>query len=145
MRYNGLTRRYFESAAGVGILAGPRVGRSAAGSRASGTWVQFDIALDAESIAGLDVAATTTRRGMRIAAARFLAFACPHTIAMAAWLVERSVGRPYCATLPESVQAIAAQFELPTEKLGRLLTIEDAWLAAGRAALGLAERGVTTS
>jgi NifU-like protein involved in Fe-S cluster formation len=128
VRYNELTRRYFESGIGAGELTGPAVGRGAAGSRAAGTWVQFDIAIDA------DVANATACPENRIGAARFLAFACPHTIAVAAWLVERSVGAPCVAVLPETVHELVARFEMPVEKLGRLLIVEDAWLAAARAA-----------
>jgi hypothetical protein len=32
--------------------------------------------------------------------------------------------------LPESVQALRDRFAVPVEKMGRLLVIEDAWLAA---------------
>jgi NifU-like protein involved in Fe-S cluster formation len=70
----------------------------------------------------------------RIAAARFLAFACPHTIAVAAWVAERAVGEVCAAGLPESVHAISRRFEVPAEKLGRLLIVEDAWAAAVAAA-----------
>ncbi len=141
MRYSELTRRYFESGIGAGVLTGPAVGRGAAGSRAGGTWVQFDIAIACDIAA----ATATAARETRIGAARFLAFACPHTIAAAAWLVEWSVGKSCIAALPESVHEIAERFEIPIEKLGRLLIVEDAWLAAGRAAISLSARGITMS
>lgn len=114
MNYNELTRRYFETAANAGELAGPGVFRGAAGDRVQGTWVQFDLRITAGAVS----------------AAKFLAFACPHTIAVAAWLTEQAVGRRLTPVLPEGVQALRERFAVPVEKTGRLLTIEDAWLAA---------------
>jgi NifU-like protein involved in Fe-S cluster formation len=114
MKYSELTRRYFETAANAGELAGPGVFRGAAGDHGQGTWVQFDLRIDAGAVS----------------AAKFLAFACPHTIAVAAWLTEQAVGRPLKPKLPESVQALRERFAVPVEKMGRLLIIEDAWLAA---------------
>ncbi len=124
MNYSELTRRYFDKAgAAAGVLSGACVGRGSAGSRRDGTWVQFDIEV-----------APVPAAQPRIVAARFLAFACPHTIAVAAWLAERSVGADCAAALPESVQALARHFTVPVEKLGRLLIVEDAWIAAAAAA-----------
>jgi hypothetical protein len=114
MNYNDLTRTYFASAANAGELTGPGVFRGAAGNRAQGTWVQFDLQITAEMVS----------------AAKFLAFACPHTIAVAAWLAEQAVGRQVVPQLPESVQVLRDRFAVPVEKMGRLLIIEDAWLAA---------------
>ena len=114
MKYNEQTRRYFETAARAGVLPGPLVYRGAAGNREHGTWVQFD----------LQTASGTLEE------ARFLAFGCPHTIAVSAWVAEQAAGQPLMRRLPDSVQAISLQFDVPVEKLGRLLIIEDAWLAA---------------
>jgi NifU-like protein involved in Fe-S cluster formation len=114
MNYNDLTRRYFESAANAGELEGSGVFRGAAGNLEAGTWVQFDLQIKAGTIS----------------AAKFLAFACPHTIAVAAWLAEQAVGRRVAPQLPESVQALRERFAVPVEKMGRLLIIEDAWLGA---------------
>ena len=114
MIYSELTLRYFEAAAGAGELSGPEVHRGAAGSRAQGAWVQFDVRFS----------------GGRIQAARFLAFACPHTIAAASWIVERAVGSEPRAALPESVENLSTRFAIPVEKRGRLLLLEDAWIAA---------------
>jgi NifU-like protein involved in Fe-S cluster formation len=119
MNYSELTLRYFETVAGAGVLGGPAVFRGAAGSRTQGTWVQFDVQV------GSGV----------IQAAKFLAFACPHTIAAAAWIVEQAVGHAVRAMLPESVEALSDRFAVPVEKRGRLLVIEDAWLAALTCAL----------
>jgi NifU-like protein involved in Fe-S cluster formation len=119
MNYNELTRRYFESAANVGELAGAGVFRGAAGSREGGTWVQFDLQINAGVVS----------------AARFLAFGCPHTIAASAWLAEQAVGHRVKPLLSEGVQALRDRFAVPVEKTGRLLIVEDAWLAAAVPAL----------
>jgi len=69
-----------------------------------------------------------------VAAAGFQAFGCPHTVAaanaVAAWLE----GRPVDAARALDVRAIAAELEVPVEKLGKLLRIEDAVAACWRAA-----------
>ena len=114
MNYNDLTRNYFESAANAGELDGPGVFRGAAGDRDQGAWVQFDLRIN----------------GGAVSEASFLAFACPHTIAVAAWLAEQAVGRHVVPQLPESVQTLRDRFAVPVEKMGRLLIVEDAWLAA---------------
>jgi NifU-like protein involved in Fe-S cluster formation len=119
MNYNDLTCRYFESAANVGELKGPDVFRGAAGNRDQGTWVQFDLQINAGTVT----------------AARFLAFACPHIIAASAWLAESAVGRPVKSLLPVAVQELRDRFAVPMEKMGRLLIIEDAWIAAAVPAL----------
>ncbi len=119
MTYNALTRRHFENAACAGTASGPDWFRGEAGSRAQGTWVQFDIRLG-EDCGGV------------IRAVRFLAFGCPHVIAVSQWLAEHAVGLSADPRLPESVQALRRHFELPAEKLGRLLIVEDAWVAALR-------------
>ncbi len=114
MNYSALTLHYFETAPGAGTLAGPGVYRGAAGSRAQGAWVQFDVQVDSGNIRS----------------ARFLVFGCPHTIAVSAWVAEHGAGRAARSALPESVQALSDLFEVPSEKRGRLLLIEDAWVAA---------------
>jgi NifU-like protein involved in Fe-S cluster formation len=121
VKYNELTSWYFEQAAACGVLSGPGTFRGAAGSRAQGTWVQFDVQAAAEA--------------QLISAASFLAFGCPHVIAVAAWLAEQAVGRRMEPALPESVQSLRARFDAPVEKLGRLLIVEDAWISAMRAAM----------
>ncbi len=119
MTYNALTRRYFEAPETAGLLSGPGVFRGSAGDREQGTWVQFDLQVESG----------------KVLAARFLAFGCPHVIAVSAWLAEQAVGRPAAAVLPQSVQTLRERFAIPLEKLGRLMIIEDAWTAAGTAAL----------
>ncbi|MEA3109125.1 MAG: hypothetical protein QOI88_3730 [Gammaproteobacteria bacterium] len=118
MNYSNLTRRHFESPASAGVLTGPAVRRGAAGSRAQGIWVQFDVQIGARN------------QESTLEAVRFLAYACPHVIAVADWLAQEAVGGPAEPVLPESVHALRERFEVPIEKLGRLLLVEDAWIAA---------------
>jgi NifU-like N terminal domain len=119
MKYNPETRHYFETTARAGHLSGAKIYRGAAGNREQGTWVQFDLKVASGSLTD----------------ARFLAFGCPHTIAAAGWVAEKAVGKPVTRRLPDSVPAISLKFDVPLEKLGRLLIVEDAWLAAIDAAL----------
>lgn len=114
MSYSELTLRYFTADAFAGVLSGPDTHRGAAGSRAQGTWVQFDVKAGSGTIA----------------AARFLAFGCPHTIAVSAWIAAHAVGLAVRPALPASVAELSERFDVPVEKRGRLLIIEDAWNAA---------------
>jgi hypothetical protein len=118
MTYSELTRRHFEASRNAGELPGSK--RGAAGSRSQGTWVQFD----------LEVAAGT------ISAARFVAFGCPHVIAACDIVCAEAEGTPLGVRLPQSPQVLLERLGAPVEKLGRLLVVEDAWLAAVRAASG---------
>lgn len=122
MKYNELTRRYFHDAPCAGVLEGRDVVRGSAGSRARGTWVQFDVQIDA------------ARRPVAIRSVRFLAFGCPHVIAVCAWLAEQAAGRELIVRLPQSLSSLRERFGVPVEKLGRLLTVEDAWISAASAA-----------
>jgi NifU-like protein involved in Fe-S cluster formation len=72
----------------------------------------------------------------RVREARFLAFGCPHVIAAAALVAEQAEGGTPEPRLPQSVHTLRERLEAPVEKLGRLFVVEDAWLAALRAATG---------
>jgi NifU-like N terminal domain len=119
VKYNDLTRRYFDSPPNVGELSGPGVFRGAAGNREQGVWVQFDLQAEAGTLLTV----------------RFLAYGCPHTIAIASWLASQAAGKTLEPALPESIPDLSARFALPVEKTGRLLIIEDAWRAAAAAAI----------
>jgi NifU-like protein involved in Fe-S cluster formation len=123
MTYSELTRRHFEQARCAGVATGADWFRGEAGSRERGTWVQFDVQVRPGDAAG------------SVQAVRFLAFGCPHVIAVCQWLAERAVGLTVEPGLPESVQALRTRFEVPLEKLGRLLIVEDAWEGAMRGAV----------
>ncbi len=118
MIYNELTWARFATAAAAGELSAPAVRRGAAGSRRLGTWVQFD------------VLPSPGRRNAIVEAVRFQAFGCPHVIAVSDWIAECAVGRELTAGLPATIPALQRLFAVPVEKLGRLLIVEDAWIAA---------------
>ncbi|HUR57573.1 MAG TPA: aminotransferase class V-fold PLP-dependent enzyme, partial [Opitutaceae bacterium] len=65
-----------------------------------------------------------------VKSARFSAYGCPHTLAVAAWLCEVLEGQRYEAGIPGTPTDWAVTHEVPTEKLGRLLIVEDALRAA---------------
>jgi hypothetical protein len=151
MIYNELTRTCFENADCAGTASGPDWFRGEAGGRSRGTWVQFDVQVKLEEGNADEGNADKgnadegnadkgnadegrSKEGGTIRSVRFLAFGCPHVIAAAQWLAERAVGLPARAQLPESVQSLRRRFEVPIEKLGRLLVVEDAWVAALRGA-----------
>ena len=123
MNYNELTRRGFDSPANVGVLSGPGVCRGAAGDREQGTWIQFDLAC----------------RSGAIACVRFLALACPHTIAVCAGLSERMRGCRLDEALRLSLLEFSQPYAVPIEKRGRLLIVEDAWRIA--VSCGMSHRG----
>lgn len=118
IHYNELTRHHFETATAAGCLSGPGVRRGEAGSPSQGTWVRFE------------VRAESSGESQTLLAVKFLAYACPHVIAVADWVAQQMVGRPAASVLPESSVLLQQRFGVPTEKLGRLLIIEDAWIAA---------------
>ncbi len=116
--YNELTRHHFETAAAAGALHGRGIRRGEAGSRAQGTWVRFEAQVEA------------SERGATLRSVKFAAYACPHVIAVADWIAQQMAGRPAEPVLPESVSLLQQRFGVPIEKLGRLLIVEDAWIAA---------------
>ncbi len=85
-----------------------------AGRRADGVEVSFELEIE----------------GGIVKSARFTAYGCPHTLGVTAWLCEALEGRRLDAGIPESPAEWAAHFEVPAEKLGRLLIVEDALRAA---------------
>ena len=112
-------RRLVTRLPGAGSLrGGPGVVQAEAGSEISGTWVRFY----------LRVARGTVRD------ARFQAFGCPHTLAVAAWLAGRLPGRALAGPALGEPVDWARELAVPVEKLGRLLVVEDALLACLRSA-----------
>jgi cysteine desulfurase len=62
----------------------------------------------------------------RVCEAAYHVYGCPHTMAAAAWLAEQVQGRAVADMVPGTPQEWAAALGIPAEKLGRLLTLEDA-------------------
>jgi cysteine desulfurase len=115
---NPFARRYFlatprtpafpEGNGPPGVLSGR------AGRQSDGTEVFFELKI-ADGI---------------VKSARFTAYGCPHTVAVVGWLCEVLEGRRLDAGTPGTPADWAHQFEVPVEKLGRLLIVEDALRAA---------------
>ncbi len=92
----------------------PDVRQGRAGRQSEGTQVLFELKI-ADGI---------------VKSARFSAYGCPHTVAVAGWLCEVLEGSRLDAGAPGTPADWAQKFEVPAEKLGRLLIVEDALLAA---------------
>jgi NifU-like protein involved in Fe-S cluster formation len=69
-----------------------------------------------------------------VVAAGFQAFGCPHTVAAASAVAEWLEGRAVEAARGLDVKTVCAELEVPVEKLGKLLRIEDAVAACWRGA-----------
>jgi cysteine desulfurase len=85
-----------------------------AGRRGDGAWVYFEL----------------QEVGAIVKSARFSAYGCPHTLAVVAWLCEVLEGARTDAGVPGTPADWAEKFQVPAEKLGRLLIVEDALRAA---------------
>jgi NifU-like protein involved in Fe-S cluster formation len=81
-----------------------------AGSVESGTWVRFALRL----------------LGGRVTEARFKAYGCPHTLAAVAWLAEHSRGKTLEESSVQGLEELVRRLDIPAEKLGRLLIVQDA-------------------
>ena len=100
-----------DGAGGVTVLSGE------AGGPAEEVWVRFHVMLVGDTVKD----------------ARFEARGCPHTLATAAWIASRLPGRRRDQGVPGNPQEWARELEVPVEKLGRLLVLEDALIACGLA------------
>lgn len=100
----------------------PGVVEGEAEDRALNVWVRFQIQV-------LDG---------RVERVRFKAFGCPYTIAAASWVAERVEGRNAESLAGLDVGEIVAALDVPVERIGKLLRIEDAlrecWRALERGA-----------
>lgn len=68
-----------------------------------------------------------------IESVRFEVYGCPHCIAAGSWLSERLVGCTQDQLCRWSWQEVAAAIDIPPEKRGRLLILEDAVRALAEA------------
>ena len=118
MEYSPAVQRHFatptrarELAAGVpGLVAGE------AEDRTLHVWIRFQLQV-VEDV---------------VAAAGFQAFGCPHTVAAASVVAEWLEGRSVEAARKLDAGALCAELEVPIEKVGKLLRIEDAVAACWR-------------
>jgi NifU-like protein involved in Fe-S cluster formation len=82
---------------------------------------------------GAEFVVSVRLAGARIAAARFEVYGCPHCIAAASWLSERLVGRTLADLEAWTWREAVAALQIPPEKRGRLLILEDALRALAEA------------
>jgi cysteine desulfurase len=108
---SALAERYFRSLPGVGAMTpAPGVVQGTAGSPTHEAWVRFHLRTD----------------GSIVKAALFQAWGCPHTLAVTAWVTGQLPGRSMTDLVPGTPSAWLQALEVPVEKLGRLLMVEDA-------------------
>jgi NifU-like protein involved in Fe-S cluster formation len=126
MDYSTEVRRRFFALASAGAIT-PDAGdvvEGAAEDRSLGFWVRFQARL----------------RGAEIESACFQAYGCPHSLAAADLVASELGGRPVEALADLDVDDVARRLEVPREKFGKLLRIEDALAACYRMAVSK-ERG----
>lgn len=112
MNYSAATRRHFyepSNAGGMAGVAADRV-RGEAGSAETGTWVVFWARIE----------------GQRVVAMSFQALACPHVIAACSRTTELLAGKALAAARAFDPKLLMAELQVPPDKLGRLLIVEDA-------------------
>lgn len=100
--------RYARPLTGADVLSGT------AGSRRAGVQVTFQLRVEAG----------------RIAEAGYRVFGSPHAIAACSLAAETVIGRPAQADAVPPGRELAAALELPVERTGVALVVEDAILAA---------------
>jgi NifU-like protein involved in Fe-S cluster formation len=117
-----LARQYFEALPYAGAIPDTggqgkgQVIRGEAGAAGRETWVRFHLLIADDNVKD----------------ARFQAFGCPHTLAVTAWLAGQLPGKSRDLATVGGPMDWAQALQVPTEKLGRLLVVEDALRAALR-------------
>jgi|SRR5687767_2102037 len=119
MEYSSAVQRHFAAPRRARELQGGMPGLVAgeAEDRTLHVWVRFQLQI----VDGV------------VAAAGFQAFGCPHTLAAASAVADWLEGRSVAEARRLDVKAVCAELEVPVEKLGKLLRIEDAVAACWRA------------
>jgi NifU-like protein involved in Fe-S cluster formation len=92
--------------------AGTGIAKGEAGSPDREAWIRFHLQTEGDAVKS----------------ARFQAYGCPHTLAATAWVAERLAGRRRDELVPGTPHEWAEALNVPVEKLGRLLIVEDALL-----------------
>ena len=121
MEYSSAVERHFAATERARELPGDSPGLVAgeAEDRTLHVWVRFQLQI----VDGV------------VAAAGFQAYGCPHTVAAASAVADWLEGRPLAEACKLDVKAVCAELEVPVEKLGKLLRIEDAVAACCRTQL----------
>ncbi len=111
MHYPPLVQEHFDRPRHVGPPTGPgRVGRGEAGEVAVGV----HIVIEARLVDG------------HIEEVCFRAYGCPWVIAACSLVTERLTGAPTAGLQNFDPVALAAELDLPAERLGRFLILQDA-------------------
>lgn len=119
--YGAAVTAWFGHLRGAGRLPpGPGVVTGEAGAPRLGRWVRWDLAV----------------RAGRIERARFSAWGCPATLAVAAWTAQWLEGRDLVAAAALTGAQMAEALELAGARRGVALTVEDALRAALAVQLG---------
>ena len=115
MEYSSEVQRRLGSATRSGLLphGSVRVASGQAEDKSLNVWVCFQVEIS----------------GKTVRSARFEAYGCPHFIAAADWMAERVEGGSTRALGEAHALAARAALDVPTEKLGKLLVLEDALAA----------------
>jgi len=113
LRRFGSPQRLFELAEG----SSGRIVTGEAEDRTLHVWVRFQM----QVIEGI------------VQAVRFRVYGCPHTVAAASWAAEWLENRPVESSNRLDVRELEAALDVPIDKRGKLLRIEDAVLACWRA------------
>jgi NifU-like protein involved in Fe-S cluster formation len=104
-------RQLFTALPQAGALEdAPGVVRGEAGHADADVWVRFHLRVD----------------GGIVRDARFQAYGCPHTLAVMAWLTGQLPGRALSGLSLGEPSEWARALDVPVEKLGKLLVVEDA-------------------
>ncbi len=111
MLYNALVEDHFQRPRNPALADCPDSLEGAAGSVERGTWIAFQLRLGPD-------------RAVR--GARFRAYGCPHTIALASWLTEFLPGRVVAGNFTLDRQRVVQVLELPVEKTHCVIVAEDA-------------------
>ena len=112
MDYSPAVERHFRAPRHAGMPRGSGgVGaRGEAGSMARGTWIVFHARVEAERIAELT----------------FQAYGCPHVIAACSLVTDQLTGKPVTAAGSFEPADLMRELEVPVEKHGRVLILQDA-------------------
>lgn len=110
--YSDLVARHFDAPINAGTLdvAAENVFTGRAGDREHGTLICFDVRIDVD----------------RVERITFLAYGCPHTIAACSLATERLTGQPAEALTGLDIDGLARELDVPVEKTGRMLLLQDA-------------------
>ncbi|MFW2404733.1 MAG: iron-sulfur cluster assembly scaffold protein [Gammaproteobacteria bacterium] len=111
-RYSPAVARHFSRPVNVGPLggSGDNMFTGTAGRRDIGAHVRFEAEIEAGRI-------------LRVA---FQAYGCPHTIAACSLATQGLEGAPAEALVGVDVDALRSALDVPVEKTGRLLIVQDA-------------------